>query len=252
MFSYLPNDVAFCVDFANRRFSHDLVAAQLVALELAGGPTNIKNSDLNAMYEKQKGFDAANPVAKAVKRKLDTLAKTFPDKTPELERYNVVALYCVLSELMAQFVFSEVEQQFRDWFIDFESQRRAQEQLDEEHADAEWVTYKEKISHSTDAADSIRARMDFMLRHLLSRFSNLSRKDNQRGFTHQQKLAVFRRDQGVCKVRLKCKGVKVTWDDWHCDHKKAWSRGGATTVDNGQVSCSQCNLSKSNSVLAAF
>lgn len=103
-----------------------------------------------------------------------------------------------------------------------------------------------KISHSTDASDSIRARMDFMLRHLLSRFPDLSRKDNQRDFTYQQRLAVFRRDAGVCQVGVKCGGVKVTWDDWHCDHRLPWSKGGHTTVENGQVACATCNLSKSN------
>lgn len=232
------------VGFANTRFTYDLVAAQLVCLELAGEPSNIKNSDLNAMYQKHRDFDVAGVVAKAVKKKLDLLADCFTEKTPELERYNVIALYCVFSELRSQFVFSEIDQKLHDWFIEFETERREQEELDEESADPDWVSYKEKVSHSTDSADSIRARMDFMLRHLLTRYPSLSRKDNQRGFTEQQKLTVFRRDKGICRVKLKCKGVKVTWDEWHCDHKKPWSKGGKTTVENGQVACTACNLSK--------
>lgn len=239
------------VGFKNSRFTHDLVAAQLVRLEMAGGPANVKNRDLNEMYDANKAFDSASPTAKGVKRKLDVLSKCFPELTPELERFNVVALYCVASELMSQFVFSEIEPKLHDWFIRFEIQRREQDALDEEHADAEWVAYKEKISHSTDAADSIRSRMDFMLRHLLSRVPDLPRKDNQRDFTDQQKLTVFRRDQGSCQLRLKCSGAKLTWDDWHCDHKMPWSKGGKTTVENGQVACAVCNISKSNSVIAS-
>lgn len=196
------------------------------------------------MYEEYRDFDPTGIEAKAVKKKLDILATCFTEKTPELERYNVIALYCVLSELRSQFVFSEIEGEFHDWFIQFESERREQEELDEEQADTEWVSYKEKVSHSTDSADSIRARMDFMLRHLLTEHPSLSRKDNVRGFADQQKLTVFRRDKGICQVRKKCKGVKVTWDAWHCDHKKAWSKGGKTTVENGQVACTACNLSK--------
>jgi hypothetical protein len=38
------------VEFANSRFNHDLVAAQLLSLKFAVGPTNIKNVDLNRMY----------------------------------------------------------------------------------------------------------------------------------------------------------------------------------------------------------
>jgi 5-methylcytosine-specific restriction endonuclease McrA len=86
--------------------------------------------------------------------------------------------------------------------------------------------------------------MEFLLRNLLEQFPNLSRKDNQRGFTHVQKLAIFRRDKGICQVARKCDGVKITWDDWHADHHVPWSKGGKTTVENGQVSCSACNLSK--------
>jgi hypothetical protein len=59
-----------------------------------------------------------------------------------------------------------------------------------------------------------------------------------------EKLAIFRRDKGICKIKLKCTGVKITWDDWHADHRTPWSKGGKTTVDNGQVACSTCNLSK--------
>ena len=70
----------------------------------------------------------------------------------------------------------------------------------------DWISYREKISHSTDASESIRWRMEFLLRNLLERFPNLSRKDNQRDFTHVQKLAIFRRDKGVCQVKLKCQG----------------------------------------------
>ena len=166
------------------------------------------------------------------------------DKTPELERYNVIALYCVFAELQRGYAIGGFKSGLRDWFLGFESKRRAQEALDEDHGDAEWVTYKERISHSTDAQESIRFRMDFMLRHLLERFPALPLKDNQRDFTHVQKLAVFRRDKQTCQVRLKCAGNRVEWDAWHCDHKAAWSKGGSTTVENGQVACPACNLAK--------
>jgi hypothetical protein len=232
------------VGFANARFSFDHVAAQMVSLEMQGGPTNVKNADLNRMYERNRDFDFQSPVAKAVRRVLGILADIFPQKTPELERYNVIALYCVISELMRQYVIEEVRPHLHDWFIGFETVRRHQDAKPEDDGDPEWINYREKISHSTDAAESIRSRMEFLLRNMLERFPTLSRKDNQRGFTHVQKLAIFRRDKGICQVRIKCDGVKITWDDWHADHKVSWSKGGKTTVENGQVSCTKCNLSK--------
>lgn len=234
------------VGFANSRFTHDLVAAQMVCLEQAGGPTNVKNADLNKMYAAHRAFDQNGGTARAVKRTLGLLAEVFPEKTPELERYNVIALYCVFAELQRVYAIGNVKASLRQWFYDFEGQRRAQESLDEEHVDPEWLAYKDRISHSTDAQDSIRHRMDFMLRHLLQQFPELPLKDNQRAFTHLQKLAVFRRDNQTCQVRLKCDGVRVEWDAWHCDHRAAWSKGGPTTVANGQVACPACNLAKSD------
>lgn len=232
------------VGFANSRFTHDHVAAQMVCLEVAGGPTNVKDGDLNRLYKSNTDFDLTGKVAKSVQRTLGLLAEVFPDLTPELERFNAVALYCVFAELQRGYAIASVKGQLRAWFLDFESRRRAQELLDAEAGEPEWVSYKEKISHSTDAQESIRFRLDFLLRDLLANFPQLPLKDNQRDFTAQQKLAIFRRDHQTCQVRLKCDGVRVVWDDWHCDHKLAWSKGGQTTVENGQVACPECNLVK--------
>lgn len=235
------------VGFSNSRFSFDHVAAQLVCLEIQGGPANVKNTDLNRMYENNREFDSRCITARAVRRVLDFLVTVFPEKTPELERYNVIALYCVVSELLRQYIIDEVRPFFYDWFIGFEKTRRDQElncTEDDADADPELIAYREKTSHSTDAAESIRWRMEFLMRNLLEHIPTLSRKDNQRDFTHIQKLAIFRRDKGTCQLKLRCDGIKLTWDDWHCDHITPWSKGGRTTVNNGQVACSACNLSK--------
>ncbi len=169
--------------------------------------------------------------------------KSLPRKHQNL-RDNVISLYCVVAELLKQYVVEEVKPHLHNWFIEFEAKRREQEVKPEDKADAEWVTYKARISYSTDAVDSIRWRMEFMLRNLLEAFPNFRLKDNQRSFTHAQRLAIFRRDGGICQLKLKCDGVKLTWDDWHCDHVIPWTKGGQTTVKNGHVACAACNLSK--------
>jgi hypothetical protein len=236
------------VGFNNARFTHDLVGAQIICLELAGDPANIKNADLNRMYKENKEFDFKSVEAKSVARVLNVLNEVFPEKTPELERYNVISLYCVVAELLKQYVMKEVKPKLHDWFIEFEQKRREQETKSEDDADPEWIIYKEKISHSTDAVDSIRWRMEFMMRDLLRKIPTLLLKDNQREFTHVQKLTIFRRDKGICQLKIKCDGLKLTWNDWHCDHILPWSKGGMTTVQNGHVSCATCNFSKGDAI----
>ena len=236
------------VAFDNKRFTYDLICAQLVCLEQAGGPTNVKNADLNKMYEDGKNFDEKSEIAKAVEITLKIMNEIFNEKTPELERYNVISLYCVLRELQLEYVLSEIKNKIFDWFIEFEQKKAQNDQLPEDQANPEWLAYKDKTSHSTDSLDSIKWRMEFMLRNLLEKYPSLSRKDNQRNFTHIQKLAVFRRDKETCRLKIKCDGKKLTWDNWECDHIKPWSKGGLTTVENGQAACPDCNASKGGSI----
>jgi hypothetical protein len=232
------------VGFANSRYTYDLVAAQMVCMELAGGPANVKDADLNRMYKENKGFDDKSPEAKSVQKILNALNEIFPERTPELERFNVISLYCVAAELMKQYVFDDAKSHLYEWFLAFETERRMQDAKSGDEVNPEWINYKDRISHSTDAEDSIRWRMEFMLKDLLEKIPGIRLKDNQRMFTHLQRLAIFRRDGGVCQLKIKCDGVKLPWDDWHCDHKIPWSKGGPTTVENGLAACPVCNLSK--------
>ena len=234
--------------FANSRFTFDLVAAQMILIELSGGPCNIKNGNLNKMYEDHKSFDSSGIKAKKVKRVLDYLGRAFPEKTPELERYSVVSLYAVVSYLLELFVVSDRENQLANWFIDFETHRRAQDHVSEDdpNIDPYLLTYREKTSHSTDAVDSLKWRHEFLLERLFESVPDLIQKDPQRAYTHEQRMAIFRRDGMNCQVKLKCDGVRCEWDNWHADHVLAHSKGGQTTVENARVACPECNLARGN------
>lgn len=234
--------------FANKRYTFDHVAAQIVCLELAGGPANIKDADLNRMYEENRAFDPTGAQAKKVRRALDFLLRCFPEKTPELERYSVITLYCLASLLIDGYALGGVEEKLFTWFIEFERERARQEDLPEEERDIQFLEYRRLISQSTDSEESVRSRLEMMEKRFFSAYPDIEPRDAQRGFTHEQRLAIFRRDHGLCQVKLKCEGVKVSWDHWHADHKLPHVKGGKTTVANGQVACAACNLSKSGTL----
>jgi hypothetical protein len=237
--------------FSNARYTFDQIAAQMTLVELSGGPTNVKNIDLNKMYEKEASFDENGAKARKVKRTLDYLEKAFPSKTPELERYSVLSLYILTSHLLERYAVLGKEQQLANWFVDFESNRRAQKDLASDLSDPELVLYHEKTSHSTDSEDSLRWRHEYLLRKYLERYPATELKDDQRLFTNDQRMTIFRRDKGICQVKIKCDGAECSWDNWEADHKKAWAEGGKTTVENGQVACVSCNASKGLNVVAA-
>lgn len=232
------------VKFKNSRYTHDHVSAQLTLIELCGGPTNVKDRDLNKMYEDNIVFDSSGRKAHKIKRVLDYLFLMFPEKTPELERYNLISLYILVSDLIEKFDITGKELQIRDWFLSFEQFRKENFRLPEDQANSEIITYHEKISHSTDAIDSIQWRHDYLIRKLFEAVPDIEQRDDQRIFTHEQRLAIYRRDNGNCQLKLRCNGIHCDWDYWHADHIVPWSRGGKTTVKNGQVACPDCNLTK--------
>jgi len=232
------------VAFNNSRYTHDLVAAQMVQLEMEGGPTNVKNADLNNLYIDHKCFDRSCGKAKKVKRVLNFLFDCFPTKTPELNRYSTLTLFTLISHLIDKYDIDSLQREINEWFISFEAYRRNEKLKDIEHCNPEIVSYQEKTSHSTDSHESIAYRHDYLLRKLFEHLPNINQKDDQRIFTHEQRMAIFRKDGGVCQIGTMCDNVKCDWDNWDADHIIPWSKGGTTTVQNGQVACSSCNRSK--------
>jgi hypothetical protein len=230
----------------NTRYTYDSVAAQIIKLELAGQPCNIKNADINKMYADYVIFDKNGNKAKKVIKTLDYLHECFPQKTSELEWYSVISLYMIISILLEKYVITNMENKIYKWFIDFEIYRRNEEQKDTEKCDPEILNYNELTSHSTDASESLKSRYEYLLRKLLESISEIELKDDNRLFTQEQRLAIFRRDNECCQLKIKCDGRKCDWDHWEADHKIPWSKGGKTTVENGQVACPECNKVKSN------
>ena len=228
------------VNFANTRFTFDHVAAQMCCLALSKDICNIKDRDLNLMYEKYVKFDINSSEAKKVYRILNYLYKVFPEKTPELKRYNVVSLFLLVKSLIDDYVINGREEDIRNWFIDFESRRTKDKDKVAEEQDPRLIVYHEKTAHSTDAYDSLEFRNKFLIEDLFSKVQNLVRKDNVRDFAEAQRIVIYRRDSGKCQ---KC-GIECAWNNWHADHVIPWCQGGKTSVENGQVLCPSCNCSK--------
>ena len=243
------NFFAVSVPFKNSRYTYDHLAAQITLIEQNGGPCNVKNANLNALYIDNSDFDVRGIKAKKIVKVLDFLYKAFPEKVPEISRYDVISLYTMVSQLLEKFAISEMEEKLFVWYLEFESYRRSQKELSEDESDRDIVIYHDKISHSTDAEDSILWRHEFLTRKFFSKYSDIEMLDDLRMFTHEQRLTIFRRDKGFCQLKIKCDGKKCDWDNWEADHKVPWSKSGKTTVLNGQVACPECNSSKQANLL---
>ena len=231
--------------FANKSFAFDHIAAQTILIELEGGPTKVQNADLNKMYKTHSQFDKTGKIAKKIKKIYDFLLKAFPEKSPYLERYNVVNLYCMASVLIDKYVWQDLDKPLADWFVRFEMERRENDKKDDDDRDIALSDYRRFVSSSNDTKEYIEARLKMLEERFFLAFPDIEKIDPIRGFSDEQRLAIYWRDGGRCQLIKKCDGKnKLGWNDWHADHKTPHSKGGSTIVSNGQVACPECNLSK--------
>lgn len=232
--------------FQNHRYSHEHVAAQMMQLTLEDGVGNTTDSYLNKMYDKYTDFDTGGKYAKKTKRTLDALYKAFPERSSDLERYNVIALYALMFSLGDSFVCDQrLYTRLREWFTEFESERAADRDRPEDKRSLELAEYQGFISQSTDKEESIRSRRNILERRFLESWPGLKPKDSRRQFTDGQRRAIYHRDERRCQLKIECDGTETLgWDEWEADHIVPYAKGGLTTVENGQVACRDCNRAK--------
>lgn len=73
-------------------------------------------------------------------------------------------------------------------------------------------------------------------------FTGNERALNIRVFSQRDKRTAYEKQHGKC---AKC-GKSFAFEEMQGDHIKPWSKGGATTPENCQMLCRDCNLAKSN------
>ena len=121
--------------------------------------------------------------------------------------------------------------------------------MHEDEMDPDIGEYQQAVLQGTLSLTSQNVRRVFkLMKDLLATMPDLAALDDQRRFTHEQRLVIFRRSNGKCvnpNNNPDCV-EDCTWDNFHADHITPFSAGGKTSVENGQLLCPSCNLKKSD------
>ncbi len=232
--------------FANKRFAHEEILAQMLLIEKEQGPTRLRHTQLKALYEENKKFQANALEAKQLKRVLGFLRRAFPDRNPDLNKVNTISLYTLVTATIDRYVLKDREQDFRNWFDDFQNRREEDDQRSEDERDTTLMSYQYAVSGQSSDVASQETRHRILLEDMTTQIPDLKQQDGQRIFRPEQRAAIFRLAHGKCANPFgnpDC-DIRCRADNFHADHINPHSKGGLTTVDNGQLLCPSCNLKK--------
>ena len=247
----------------NNRMQHLAILTRLLILEEQDGPADI--SDTNVSHFIEKGHDRdgignysyeATAPAQAALSNMRAFHRVFRNDIidgsgmRELQaEYVIISLYLLLRHLRKHYVFSAREEKlFREFTISFDKRRRDRR---EDDSDIQVFT-----SHRQQSGREIKVR-DRVIRQLFFEYAgangiDILTKDSKRRFSESERIAIYRAFDGVCQECLKLglseEDAKVPWSEYEADHVVPHARGGPTVIQNAQVLCHTCNLTKGASV----
>lgn len=250
------------IDRDNKRMQHLALMTRFLLLEENDGPADIKHSDVQDYIDSHTAEDGignwafeTKEVARRVLRHLNTFYDIFNDDPmvsdgdglKELKvEYYIISLYLLLRHLIRYYVFGEAEKQlFHDFVLDFYQRWRGSER--EEDRDVLLFSDNRQQSGNEIAVRDRILRQAFFS-YAKDKDHQMLTKDERRAFDEAERIAIYRRDRGLCATCLE-EGkpeteAQVSWSQYEADHVIPHSKGGRTTITNAQVLCRYHNRAK--------
>lgn len=236
------------VNFDNRASAHHLVASQMLHLELKGKIVSCTSRQLDKLYEQYKKVPVDSILVTRTKKIITMLGKIFPQKNPHLNRSYAVSLYWALSRILE--VYNIPENDYQKIQGNFETlDLKRLEAMSRDYSDIPhdeiYRDLSDSMSRRTDGADGIADRHDLISQFLFEGVNLTQRPalDPKRLFTHEEKLILYRKANGLCQLEhngVRC-GHLIDFDDAVVDHIIPHGKGGKTELGNGRITHRACN-----------
>ena len=243
----------------NARMQHLALLGRFMMIEFGNGSSDLSTTYFSNFIQHWEGktpiyFENLKEAKKCLKT-LDVLYDIFrvdhpvPDKVPELDReYIIISIYLLARRLVhGGWNFKpEHYDKFRKFIYQFYKRWQTQD-ID----DAEMLQFRDQRQQNKRA---IEIRDQLLSKWFFEANTDLDKLDPQRNFTYSERVAIYRKDKGLCKACL-AEGksedeARVPWIEFDADHLVVHSKGGKTTIENGQVLCRHHNRSLGNKTRA--
>lgn len=247
----------------NQRMKHLQIMARFTMIEIADGYTELKDISVeDFINDNQYDNGIGNLSFKNKKEANETIFnlnlfydifKNDPikDNKNGIKEFNVeyfiISFYLLIRHLRKHYIVDNSLKSHINSFM-HEFYYRWRHASDNDLDIAIFSNNRQQSRNNLEIRDRILRQLFFA--YLRENNFDLKEKDSKRVFSEDQKIAIYRRDNGLCqKCLVEGKSEKeslVSWSEFDADHILPHSRGGQTILENGQVLCRYHNQQKSN------
>ena len=229
--------------FNNKREAYQDAAAKILHIRLNGAPKSITPASIKLTYHNHSSITATHSKVQEVKSILKFITDMFSlssNKSPKLKKYAILTLAEVVRHLKETYAASGLKAEIANAYHEFEKERIEDGELEEGKQQAKYSQYTSAARG--DSPEQQKLRIETLLTHIVGKLPQMKLKAKQRSFSTYQRLAIYYKYNKQCNECSK----EVEMDSFHADHITPYSKGGETTLENGQLLCVDCNLAKSD------
>jgi len=233
---------------SNARYQHYEVAAKLLIMEKSEIDHSSLYSDLKKRFldkmvtdNRQMTTASRKKLTNRVAANLKKQMRVFDDQDSLLSKQAYPPMYyAFLKEIQGNYGHSKLNSKVKEFLKSFNKKRLENLELEEDDRDVNLIEFGRLIMQGTNDLNSVKNRVSILRRYFLQDNGDVKFLDAQRGFTDEEREAIYYRAGRKCEA---CGIELASVNDMHADHKKQWSYGGETTLENGRCLCVSCNTS---------
>lgn len=246
----------------NSRMKHLQFMARFLLIEKNGGYAELGDKKITEFIEEAKTANGIgdysfenNNEAVAVRKNLKVFYDIFKndpildDKNGIKEfsvEYFIISVYMLIRHLRMHYILDDdTKKNVRDFIYAFHTRWKTYD----DSQDTDMLTFsnrRQQGEQDLEVRDRIMRQIFF--EYLQDNNFELKEKDQKRAFSELQRIIIYRKGKGYCQQCLREgkpeKEAKVSWSQYQADHVVPHSKGGQTSIDNGELLCVGHNLSK--------